>query len=141
MVENGNNTGKVGKGRPPVEHQFSSTNQPENRRKKEIKTILGEFRHDVSDEVVGRIAGVMLAALACKSTKDAQKMLKKAEDSEPEYGWIYEQTILAIKKDGLKAILSVLEWIFGKNTNLNVTGGVEVSGIEITIKDYSKGEK
>lgn len=128
--QNGTETGyKVGPGRPPLEHRFSSENQPKkNGRKKEVKTILREFRHDVSDEVVERIASVMLAALACKSTKDAQARLKEAEEKEPEYGWIFEQTILAIKKDGLKPIIEVLEWVFGKKTNVNVSGGM---GMEI----------
>lgn len=128
--QNGIETGyKVGFGRPPLEHRFSSENQPKNNgRKKEVKTILREFRHDVSDEVVERIASVMLSALACKSTKDAQARLKEAEEKEPEYGWIFEQTILAIKKDGLKAIIEVLEWVFGKKTNINVSGGM---GMEI----------
>lgn len=128
--QNGTETGyKVGPGRPPLEHRFSSENQPKkNGRKKEVKTILREFRHDVSDEVVERIASVMLSALACKSTKDAQARLKEAEEEEPEYGWIFEQTILAIKKDGLKAIIEVLEWVFGKKTNVNVSGGM---GLEV----------
>lgn len=80
--KNGIETGyKVGPGRPPLEHRFSSENQPKNNgRKKEVKTILREFRHDVSDEVVERIASVMLSALACKSTKDAQERLKEAEE-------------------------------------------------------------
>ena len=141
--ENGNKTGKVGKGKPPVEHQFSSENQPENRRKKEVKTILREFRHDVSDEVVERIASVMLAALACRSTKDAQARLKEAEEKEPEYGWIFEQTILDVKKRGMLAILDVLEWIFGKKTNLNVSGGlgVEVKPLVDLTKRKKNGEK
>ena len=142
--ENGNKTGKVGKGKPPVEHQFSSENQPENRRKKEVKTILREFRHDVSDEVVERIASVMLAALACRSTKDAQARLKEAEEKEPEYGWIFEQTILDVKKRGMLAILDVLEWIFGKKTNLNVSGGLGVEMkplVDLTKRKKNGGEK
>lgn len=140
MSKNGSDTGyKVGPGKPPLEHRFSSDNQPENRRKKEVKTILREFRHDVSDEVVERIASVMLAALACKSTKDAQERLKAAEEAEPEYGWIFEQTILAIKKDGLKAIIEVLEWVFGKKTNVNVSGGL---GVEMKpLVDLTKRKK
>lgn len=111
---------------PKNAKRFSSENQPKNRRKKEVKTVLKEFRHDVSDEVVERIASVMLGALACKSTKDAQAMLQKAERDEPEYGWIFEQTVLAVKKYGLKAILDVLEWVFGKKTNLSVSGDLGV---------------
>ena len=139
--QNGIETGyKVGPGKPPLEHRFSSENQPKNNgRKKEVKTILREFRHDVSDEVVERIASVMLSALACKSTKDAQARLKEAEEKEPEYGWIFEQTILAIKKDGLKAIIEVLEWVFGKKTNLNVSGGL---GVEMKpLIDLTKRKK
>ena len=126
--QNGIETGyKVGPGRPPLEHRFSSENQPKsNGRKKEVKTILREFRHDVSDEVVERIASVMLSALACKSPKDAEERLKEAEEKEPEYGWIFAQTILAIKKDGLKAIIEVLEWVFGKKTNVSMTGSLGV---------------
>lgn len=112
---------------PAKANRFSSQNQPSNSgRKKEVRTILKEFRHDVSDEVVERIAGVMLSALACKSTKDAQERLREAEEEEPEYGWVFEQTILAIKKDGLKAIIEILEWVFGKRTNINVSGGLGV---------------
>jgi hypothetical protein len=139
QTENGNETGKVGKNNPPIEHRFSSENQPKNRRKKEVKTILREFRHDVSDEVVERIASVMLSALACRSTRDAQARLKEAEEKEPEYGWIFEQTILDVKKRGMLAILDVLEWIFGKKTNLNVSGGL---GVEMKpLVDLTKRKK
>lgn len=124
---------------------FTSEYQPKkNGRKKEVKTILREFRHDVSDEVVERIASVMLSALACKSTKDAQARLKEAEEKEPEYGWVFEQTILAIKKDGLKAIIEVLEWVFGKKTNINVSGGMDMEIkplIDLTERKKNGGEK
>lgn len=141
--KNGSKTGEVGNCKPPVEHQFSSTNQPKNRRKKGVKTILKEFRHDVSDDVVERIASVMLSALACKSTKDAQKRLKEAEDKEPEYGWIFEQTILDVKKRGMPAIIEVLEWIFGKKTNVNLSGsmGVEMKPLIDLTKRKKNGEK
>ena len=142
--QNGTESGyKVGPGKPPLEHRFSSENQPKNNgRKKEVKTILREFRHDVSDEVVERIASVMLSALACKSTKDAQKRLKEAEEKEPEYGWIFEQTILAIKKDGLKAIIEVLEWVFGKKTNVSMNGslGVEMKPLVDLTERKKNGE-
>ena len=119
---------------------FTSEYQPKNNgRKKEVKTILREFRHDVSDEVVERIASVMLSALACRSTRDAQARLKEAEEKEPEYGWIFEQTILDVKKRGMLAILDVLEWIFGKKTNLNVSGGL---GVEMKpLVDLTKRKK
>ena len=123
---------------------FTSEYQPKNNgRKKEVKTILREFRHDVSDEVVERIASVMLSALACKSTKDAQARLKEAEEKEPEYGWVFEQTILAIKKDGLKAIIEVLEWVFGKKTNVSMTGslGVEVKPLVDLTKRKKNGDE
>ena len=144
--QNGTETGyKVGPGRPPLEHRFSSENQPKNNgRKKEVKTILREFRHDVSDEVVERIASVMLSALACRSTRDAQARLKEAEEKEPEYGWIFEQTILDVKKRGMLAILDVLEWIFGKKTNLNVSGGLGVEMkplVDLTKRKKNGGEK
>lgn len=123
------------KGKP-----FTSEYQPaKNGRKKEVKTILKEFQYDVSDEVVQRIASVMLSALACKSTADAKKKLEEAEEQEPEFGWVFEQTIVAIKKDGLRAILDVLEWIFGKRTNINVTGGL---GVEVKpLVDLTKRTK
>lgn len=109
---------------------FTSEYQPKrNGRHKEVKTILREFRHDVPDEVVQRIASVMLAAVACKSTKEAQAMLKKAEEKEPEYGWVYQETIRAIQKDGLRAVLDVLEWIFGKRTVLSIDGNL---GVQVT---------
>ena len=124
---------------------FTSEYQPKNNgRKKEVKTILREFRHDVSDEVVERIASVMLAALACRSTRDAQARLKEAEEKEPEYGWIFEQTILDVKKRGMLAILDVLEWIFGKKTNLNVSGGLGVEMkplVDLTKRKKNGGEK
>lgn len=121
---------KVGPGKPPLAHRFSSTNQPKkNGRRKEVRTILREFQHEVSEEVVARIASVMVAALACRSAKEAQEMLKKAEEKEPEYGWIYQETIRAIQKDGLRSILDVLEWIFGKKTILNVSGDL---GVQVT---------
>ena len=67
---------------------------------------------------------------------------KPAEEKEPEYGWIFEQTILAIKKDGLKAIIEVLEWVFGKKTNVSMNGslGVEMKPLVDLTERKKNGE-
>lgn len=112
---------------PAKANRFTSENQPKNPgRKKETRTLLRQFNRDVSDDERARIASVMLAALSCKSSKDALARLKEAEEKEPDYGFIFQQTILDVKKRGLPAIMDVLEWLFGKTTNLNVSGGLGV---------------
>lgn len=124
--------------------RFSSEYQPENRRKKEIKTVLKGLGREVSPEVEARIYEVMLEAVCCKSSADATIRLRRAEEEQPEFGWIYQETIRAIQKDGLEAILSVLERIFGKKTNLSITGsmGVEMKPlIDLTKRKKNGGEK
>lgn len=124
--------------------RFSSEYQPENRRKKEIKTVLKGLGREVSPEVEARIYEVMLEAVCCKSSADATIRLRRAEEEQPDFGWIYQETIRAIQKDGLDAILSVLERIFGKKTNLSITGsmGVEMKPlIDLTKRKKNGGEK
>lgn len=119
--------------------RFSSEYQPENRRKKEIKTVLKDLGREVSPEVEAKIYEVMLEALCCKSSADAANRLRKAEEDQPEFGFIYQKTIEAIQEDGLDAILSVLERIFGKKTNLSITGGL---GVEMKpLVDLTKRKK
>ena len=119
--------------------RFSSEYQPENRRKKEIKTVLKDLGREVSPEVEAKIYEVMLEALCCKSSADAANRLRKAEKDQPEFGFIYQKTIEAIQEDGLDAILSVLERIFGKKTNLSITGGL---GVEMKpLVDLTKRKK
>lgn len=119
--------------------RFSSEYQPENRRKKEIKTVLKGLGREVSPEVEARIYEVMLEAVCCKSSADATIRLRRAEEEQPEFGWIYQETIKAIQKDGLDAILSVLERIFGKKTNLSITGSM---GLEMKpLIDLTKRKK
>lgn len=119
--------------------RFSSEYQPENRRKKEIKTILKGLGREVSPEVEARIYEVMLEAVCCKSSADATIRLRRAEEEQPDFGWIYQETIRAIQKDGLDAILSVLERIFGKKTNLSITGSM---GVEMKpLIDLTKRKK
>ena len=123
--------------------RFSSEYQPENRRKKEIKTILKGLGREVSPEVEARIYEVMLEAVCCKSSADATIRLRRAEEEQPDFGWIYQETIRAIQKDGLDAILSVLERIFGKKTNLSITGsmGVEMKPLIDLTKRKKNGDK
>lgn len=119
--------------------RFSSEYQPENRRKKEIKTVLKNLGREVSPEVEAKIYEVMLEALCCRSSADATNRLRKAEEDQPEFGFIYQKTIEAIQEDGLDAILSVLERIFGKKTNLSITGGL---GVEMKpLVDLTKRKK
>lgn len=119
--------------------RFSSEYQPENRRKKEIKTMLKDLGREVSPEVEARIYEVMLEAVCCKSSADATIRLRRAEEEQPDFGWIYQETIRAIQKDGLDAILSVLERIFGKKTNLSITGSM---GVEMKpLVDLTKRKK
>lgn len=119
--------------------RFSSEYQPENRRKKEIKTVLKGLGREVSPEVEARIYEVMLEAVCCKSSADATIRLRRAEEEQPDFGWIYQETIRAIQKDGLDAILSVLERIFGKKTNLSITGSM---GVEMKpLIDLTKRKK
>lgn len=119
--------------------RFSSEYQPENRRKKEIKTVLKNLGREVSPEVEAKIYEVMLEALCCRSSADATNRLHKAEEDQPEFGFIYQKTIEAIQEDGLDAILSVLERIFGKKTNLSITGGL---GVEMKpLVDLTKRKK
>lgn len=124
--------------------RFSSEYQPENRRKKEIKTVLKDLGREVSPEVEAKIYEVMLEALCCKSSADAANRLRKAEEDQPEFGFIYQKTIEAIQEDGLDAILSVLERIFGKKTNLSITGGLGVEMkplVDLTKRKKNGGEK
>lgn len=122
--------------------RFSSEYQPENRRKKEIKTVLKGLGREVSPEVEARIYEVMLEAVCCKSSADATIRLRRAEEEQPDFGWIYQETIRAIQKDGLEAILSVLERIFGKKTNLSITGsmGVEMKPLIDLTKRKKNGD-
>jgi hypothetical protein len=122
--------------------RFSSEYQPENRRKKEIKTVLKGLGREVSPEVEARIYEVMLEAVCCKSSADATIRLRRAEEEQPDFGWIYQETIRAIQKDGLDAILSVLERIFGKKTNLSITGsmGVEMKPLIDLTKRKKNGD-
>lgn len=124
--------------------RFSSEYQPENRRKKEIKTVLKNLGREVSPEVEAKIYEVMLEALCCRSSADATNRLRKAEEDQPEFGFIYQKTIEAIQEDGLDAILSVLERIFGKKTNLSITGGLGVEMkplVDLTKRRKNGGEK
>lgn len=119
--------------------RFSSEYQPENRRKKELRTMLKDLGREVSPEVEARIYEVMLEAVCCKSSADATIRLRRAEEEQPDFGWIYQETIRAIQKDGLDAILSVLERIFGKKTNLSITGSM---GVEMKpLVDLTKRKK
>ena len=136
------NVQKTTKSVPGV--RFSSTNQPANNgRKKLIKTRLKELGREVSPEIETRIYEVMLEALCCNSSVDATIRLRKAEKDQPEFGWIYQETIKAIQKNGLEAILSILERIFGKKANIKLTGsmGVEMKPLIDLTKRKKNGEK
>lgn len=128
---------------PEKANRFTSENQPKNPgRKKEMKTILKQLGREVSPEVEARIYEVMLEAVCCKSSADATIRLRRAEEEQPDFGWIYQETIRAIQKDGLDAILSVLERIFGKKTNLSITGsmGVEMKPLIDLTKRKKNGD-
>lgn len=102
--------------------RFSSKNQPATKgRKKKLATVLKNLGREVSPEVEAKIYEVMLDAICCKSEKDAFERLKKAEEDQPEFGWIYQKVIWAVKKEGLSAILEVLDRIFGKKSRVDLT--------------------
>lgn len=102
--------------------KFSKTNQPAKRgRKKKVATVLKELGREVSPEVEARIYEVMLDAISCRSDADAMKKLTEAEMAQPEYGWLYQRVLLAVKNDGLDAILEVLDRIFGKKSRVDLT--------------------
>lgn len=102
--------------------RFSSTNQPEkNGRKKLMKNII----KGIPDKAKEEIATTMFKAISCKNTKDAVAIINKIELKGTKYGLIYEEVIKAIRKDGLDAIISVLEWIYGKNINNRISGEIK----------------
>lgn len=103
--------------------RFSSTNQPKNRggRTRKMKNVIKEIPPDAQEA----IATTMFRAIACRNTKEAIAMINKMELEGGEYGLIYEEVIKAIKKEGLHAIIAVLEWIYGKNINNHITGDIK----------------
>lgn len=122
--------------------RFSSEYQPTNRRKKEIKTVLKNLGREVSPEIEARIYEVMLEAICCKSSSEAMARLRQAEEDQPDFGWLYQETIKAVQENGLNAILSVLERIFGKKTNLSISGsmGVEMKPLIDLTKRKKNGD-
>ena len=129
------------RGKMPEGVRFSSENQPKNRRKKELKTVLKELGREISPEVEAKIYETMLAAICCKSDQDAQERLRRAEMEQPEFGWIYQRVILAVKKEGLSAILDVLDRIFGKKSHIDLTsGGQSIAPVEL-VKFLDVNEK
>lgn len=104
--------------------RFSATNQPENNgRNKLMKNVLKDIPDDAKEE----IATTMFKAISCKNTKDAVATINKIELKGTKYGLIYEEVIKAIRKDGLDAIIKVLEWIYGKNINNRISGELKTS--------------
>ena len=102
--------------------RFTSENQPEkNGRKRVMKNVIKSIPTNAQEE----IATTMFRAISCKNTKEAISMINKVELEGTEYGLIYEEVIKAIKKEGLKAIISVLEWIYGKKINNQITGEIK----------------
>lgn len=126
-MENGEKTGRndveafTKAGEP---YRFSAKNQPEkNGRKKLMKNIIKGIPDDAKEE----IATTMFKAISCKNTKDAVATINKIELKGTKYGLIYEEVIKAIRKDGLDAIISVLEWIYGKNINNRISGELQTT--------------
>ena len=103
--------------------RFSSDNQPENNtgRPKKMKNII----KGIPPEAQTEIATMMFKAISCKNAKEAISAINRIELEGTEYGLIYEEVIKAIKKEGLHAIISVLEWIYGKNINNRITGEIK----------------
>ena len=121
--------------------RFSSKNQPKtNGRKKKLATVLKNLGREVSPEVEARIYEVMLEAICCKSDADAQERLKKAEEEQPEFGWIYQRVILAVKKEGLSAILEVLDRIFGKKSRIDLTSNGQTIA-PVALVEFVDGKK
>ena len=126
-MENGEKTAKIGKkiakiiedGKPT---RFTENNQPKKRgRPKIMKNIIKEIPENAQEE----IASTMFRAIACKNTKEAITTINRVESEGTKYGLIYEEVIKAIKKEGLHAIIAVLEWIYGKNINNRITGDIK----------------
>lgn len=104
--------------------RFSSTNQPvKNGRKKLMKNIIKGIPDDAKEE----IATAMFKAVSCKNAREAEATINKIEKKGTKYGLIYEEVIKAIRKDGLDAIISVLEWIYGKNINNRISGELQTT--------------
>lgn len=103
--------------------RFSATNQPEKRghRAKKMKNVIKEIPPDAQEA----IATTMFRAIACRNTKEAIATINETELKGGDYGLIYEEVIKAIKKEGLHAIILVLEWIYGKNINNRITGEIK----------------
>ena len=113
--------------------RFSSDNQPENNtgRPKKMKNVIKSIPENAQQE----IATTMFRAISCKNTKEAIAMINKVELEGSEYGLIYEEVIKAIKKEGLHAIISVLEWIYGKNINNRISGELKTES-KINYRPY-----
>ena len=112
--------------------RFSSENQPENNgRPKMMKNIVKGIPEDAQTE----IATTMFKAISCKNAKEAISTINRIELEGTEYGLIYEEVIKAIKKEGLRAIISVLEWIYGKNINNKISGEIKTTG-SVNIRPY-----
>lgn len=102
--------------------KFSKDYQPKkNGRKKLLKNILS----DIPPDAEKKIYAVMLSAISCRSVGEAQRKLQEAEEEMPEYGLIYQETIRAIRIDGLNTIITVLDRIYGKKSNVDITTGGE----------------
>ena len=102
--------------------RFTSENQPEkNGRKRAMKNVI----KGIPPEAQTEIATTMFKAISCKNAKEAISAINRIELEGTEYGLIYEEVIKAIKKEGLHAIISVLEWIYGKSINNRITGEIK----------------
>ena len=122
--------------------RFSSTRQPKvHGPAKSIATLVKQIRVE-SVDAQREIGETMLAAISAGSVNQAKELLKKAEEEQPKWGMIYQETIRAVSKKGLDAIIQVLEWIYGKRSQMDINLDAEVKKIVVEVKDFSKkGEK
>jgi len=106
--QNGKKTGKVGKGNPPVEHQFSSTNQPvKNGRPKKIYTILKESGYSKDD--IRTVFGEM-AFYTIKELEEAYK-----DETKPVIFKVVANAFRKAAKEGnYRYIKEILEQYIGK---------------------------
>ena len=101
--------------------KFSSTNQPAHngRLPKWVNTIKG-IPPDAQEKIYTRLYEAML----CSSKDDAIAILNASGDELGEYGFVLQVAARALSgKDGIGALLQILERIFGKPVQPNIDLG------------------
>lgn len=134
---NGKHSGKVGYGHPPVEHQFSSENQPANAGR---KPLLKNLVAGVPDDAKEKINEKLWQALRCGDRKEAVDILKKGAEELGEYGFVLQAAIVSINRKGLEEVMRILEWFFGRPKTTIETVNLEPP-VPLSPRKQKKGEK